>query len=124
MGSAVLIAETTLLIDDLVLTPINHLEGALRGGVMGPSDQALLRRTVQFSRVITPVENIQVWNATSDGFSFVISHESRIGPGLRGPPGFVASWRPLYQNRDAIRITAWSVGFPRRALHWTWSDDT
>jgi hypothetical protein len=59
---------------------------------------------VQFSRVITPVEDIQVWNATSDGFSFVISYESRDGPGLHGNPGFVASWRPVYQNRPAVKV--------------------
>jgi len=41
-----------------------------------------LRPTVQFSRVITVVEDIQVWNATSDGFSFVISFASRSGPGF------------------------------------------
>jgi hypothetical protein len=35
---------------------------------------------VQFSRVITSVEDIQMWNATSDGFSFVISFASRSGP--------------------------------------------
>jgi hypothetical protein len=39
-------------------------------------------RIVQFSRVITPVEEIQTWNATSYGFSFVISYRSRSGPGL------------------------------------------
>jgi hypothetical protein len=58
---------------------------------------------MQFSRVITPVEDIQIWNASSDGFSFVISYESRSGPGLQGNPGFVASWR--YQNRSAVKIT-------------------
>jgi hypothetical protein len=56
---------------------------------MGPSDQAFLRRIVQFSRVITPVEDIQVWNATRDGFSFVISFASRSGPGFRRNPGFI-----------------------------------
>ena len=55
--------------------------------VNGPSDQPFVRRTVQFSRVITPLEDIQVWNATSDGFSFVISFASRSGPGFRGNPG-------------------------------------
>ena len=39
-------------------------------------------RIVQFSRVITPVEEIQTWNATSHGFSFVISYQSRSGPVL------------------------------------------
>jgi hypothetical protein len=71
---------------------------------MGPSGQDFLRRTVQFSRVITPVDDIQVWNATSDGFSFVISFASRSGPGFRGNPGFIASWRPIHQNRTAVKV--------------------
>ena len=61
-------------------------------------------RIVQFSRVITPVEEIQTWNATSYDFSFVISYQSRSGPGLQGNPGFVASWRPVYQNRPAVKV--------------------
>jgi hypothetical protein len=65
-------------------------------------------RIVQFSRVITPVEEIQTWNATSYGFSFVISYQSRSGPGLQDNPGFVASWRPAYQNRPAVKV----VGSP------------
>jgi len=64
---------------------------------------------VQFSRVIIPVEEIQIWNATSYGFSFVISYESRSGPGLQGNPGFVASWRPVYQNRHAVKDRRLSV---------------
>jgi len=59
---------------------------------------------VQFSRVITSVEDIQIWNATSYGFSFVISYESRGGPGLQGNPGFVASWCPVHQNRPAVKV--------------------
>jgi hypothetical protein len=51
------------------------------------------------------LEGMEIWSAASDGFSFVISHESLTGPGLHGPPGFMASWRPLHQNRSAIRIT-------------------
>ena len=58
---------------------------------------------MQFSR-ITSFVDLQIWNATSDGFSFVISFESRNGPGLHGRPGFVASWRPIYQNRSAIKV--------------------
>ena len=58
---------------------------------------------MQFSRLISFV-NLQIWNATSIGFSFVISFESRSGPGLHGRPGFVASWRPIYQNRSAIKV--------------------
>ena len=57
---------------------------------------------MQFSRIISFVD-LQVWNATNNGFSFVISFSSRSGPGFHGRPGFVASWRPIYQNRSAIR---------------------
>ena len=59
---------------------------------------------MQFSRINSPVEGLQIWNASSDGFSFVISFESRNGPGLHGHPGFVASWRPIYPSRCAIKI--------------------
>jgi hypothetical protein len=47
--------------------------------------------TLHFSRVVSPLEDMEIWSATSDGFSFVISHESRSGPGFHGRPGFVAS---------------------------------
>jgi hypothetical protein len=60
--------------------------------------------SMQFSRVITSVEDIQIWNASSGGFSFVISYENRSGPGLHGNTGFVVSWRPVDQNRSAIKI--------------------
>ena len=52
---------------------------------------------MQFSR-ITRFVDLQIWNATSNGFSFVISFENRSGPGLHGRPGFVVSWRPIYQK--------------------------
>jgi hypothetical protein len=67
---------------------------------------------MQFSRVITPVEDIQIWHASSNGFSFVISHASRSGPGLQGNPGFAASWRPIYQNRSAVKV----IGSPFKTL--------
>jgi hypothetical protein len=67
---------------------------------------------MQFSRVITPVEDIQIWNASSNGFSFVISYESRSGPGLQGNPGFGASWRPIYKNRSAVKV----IGSPFKTL--------
>jgi hypothetical protein len=51
-----------------------------------------------------PVEGMEIWSADSDGFSFVISYESPSGPGFQGEAGFLASWRPLYQSRRAIRI--------------------
>jgi hypothetical protein len=60
--------------------------------------------TMEFTRVISPVEEMEIWSASSDGFSFVISYESRSGPGLHGHTGFVASWRPIDQNRSAIKI--------------------
>jgi hypothetical protein len=65
---------------------------------------------MQFSRVILPVEDIQIWDASSDGFSFEISYESRSGSGLQGNPGFVASWR--YQNWSAVKV----IGSPFATL--------
>jgi hypothetical protein len=66
---------------------------------------------LQFSRVVSPVEDMEVWNASSDGFSFVISYENSSGPGFHGRSiskpqtyGFVASWRPIHQNRCAVRV--------------------
>jgi hypothetical protein len=59
---------------------------------------------MQFTRVVSPIEDMEIWNASSDGFSFVISYESRSGPGFHGPPGYVASWRSLSQNTAAIRV--------------------
>ncbi|HWX30262.1 MAG TPA: hypothetical protein VNZ53_22835 [Steroidobacteraceae bacterium] len=47
---------------------------------------------------------MKIWKANSNGFSFVISYESRSGPGFHGRTGFVASWRPIDQNRSAIRV--------------------
>ena len=40
----------------------------------------------------------------SNGFSFVISFETRSGPGLRGRHGYLASWRPIHQSRCAIKV--------------------
>jgi hypothetical protein len=45
---------------------------------------------MQFARVISRVEDMEIWNANGNGFSFVISHESPSGPGLQGRAGFVA----------------------------------
>jgi hypothetical protein len=57
---------------------------------------------VQFIR--SPVEDMEIWNGSGNGFSFVISYESRSGPGFHGRTGFMASWRPIHQNISAIRI--------------------
>jgi hypothetical protein len=51
-----------------------------------------------------PVDDMEIWGASSDGFSFVISHETRNGPGFHGHPGYVASWRRLYRGSGAIKI--------------------
>ncbi|MCP3459588.1 hypothetical protein NLN62_04205 [Bradyrhizobium sp. CCGUVB23] len=59
---------------------------------------------LHFTRVDTSRDELEIWMASSDGFSFVISNESRTGPGLHGQPGFIASWRPIHLNRPAIKI--------------------
>jgi len=59
---------------------------------------------MQFARIVSPVEDMEIWNASSSGFSFVISYESRGGLGFHGRTGFVASWRPIDQNRSAVRV--------------------
>ncbi|MEY9470858.1 hypothetical protein ABH992_003257 [Bradyrhizobium yuanmingense] len=56
---------------------------------------------LQFHRAI---EGTEIWSASSDGYSFVISFQSPTGPGFRGRLGYVASWRPLDQSRGSIRI--------------------
>jgi hypothetical protein len=60
-----------------------------------------LLMALQFHRV---VDYLEIWSASSDGFSFVITHESRAGPGFHGRPGYVASWRQLYLGCGAIKI--------------------
>ncbi|WP_426610977.1 hypothetical protein [Bradyrhizobium sp. McL0616] len=59
---------------------------------------------LHFVRVDTPVHALEIWMACSGGFSFVISNESRTGPGLHGKPGLVASWRPVQANKSAIKL--------------------
>ncbi|WGS18524.1 MULTISPECIES: hypothetical protein [unclassified Bradyrhizobium] len=56
---------------------------------------------LHFSRVLGDLE---IWIASSYGYSFVISNESRTGPGLHGEPGFVASWRPDFLNKPAVEV--------------------
>jgi hypothetical protein len=56
---------------------------------------------LQFHRA---VEGMEIWSASSDGFSFVITYESPVGPGFHGRPGYVASWRPIHQSSGAIKI--------------------
>jgi hypothetical protein len=59
---------------------------------------------MQFTRVVSPIEEMEVWNASSNAVSFVISYESRSGPGFHGRTGFAASWRPVDQNRSAVSL--------------------
>jgi hypothetical protein len=67
---------------------------------------------MQFTRVVSLLEDMEIWNGSSNGFSFVISYESRSGPGFHGRTGFVASWRPIHQNRCAVRV----IGSPFKML--------
>ena len=57
---------------------------------------------LQFHRA---VEDMEIWSATSEGYSFVISHENPTGSGFHGRAGYIASWRPVYEVRGAVRIT-------------------
>ncbi|RZN10790.1 hypothetical protein CWO91_11345 [Bradyrhizobium genosp. SA-3] len=56
---------------------------------------------LQFHRA---VEHLEVWSASSNGFSFVITYESPNGPGFHGRPGYMASWRPLRVSKGATKI--------------------
>jgi hypothetical protein len=48
---------------------------------------------------------MEIWSAMSNDFSFVISYESRTGPGFRGQTGYVASWRSMGgTNMGSVRI--------------------
>ena len=60
---------------------------------------------MQFTRVIGPIEEMEVWKASSNAASFVISYESQSGPGFHGQTGFAVSWRPIDQNRSAALRT-------------------
>jgi hypothetical protein len=59
---------------------------------------------LHFSRIGPATGELEIWSASERGFSFVVSNESRSGPGFHGRPGFVASWRPIDINRPAIRV--------------------
>ena len=74
------------------------------GEVLFPPDGSSCGFVMQFNRVSGPVEDLHMWSATSNGFSFVISFETRNGPGLRGRHGYLASWRPIHQSRCAIKV--------------------
>jgi hypothetical protein len=56
---------------------------------------------LQFHRA---VEHMDLWSASSDGFSFVITYESPAGPGFRGRACYVASWRRAIGSGGAVKI--------------------
>jgi hypothetical protein len=47
---------------------------------------------------------MEVWKASSNAASFVISFESRSGPGFQGETGYAVSWRPIDQSRSATSV--------------------
>jgi hypothetical protein len=74
---------------------------------------------MEFTRVISPVADMEIWSGSSNGFSFVISYESRSGPGFRGQPGYVASWRSLsseYGRHPGWRLALRNARSGRRSL--------
>ena len=50
------------------------------------------------------VEHMDVWSASSADISFVITFASPTGPGFHGRHGFLASWRPQYSRRGAVKV--------------------
>ena len=51
-----------------------------------------------FSPSDTPLHDLQVWHAESDGYSFVISHERQ------SKQRFIASWRPRHTSRLGVAL--------------------
>jgi len=51
------------------------------------------------------VKNMEVWSASSAENSFVITFASPSSSGFHGRHGFLASWRPLYSNLGAVKVT-------------------
>lgn len=56
------------------------------------------------------VTHMDIWSASTHCLSFVISFESTDGPGFHGRPGYMASWRPLYESTGAIELDASPFG--------------
>lgn len=57
--------------------------------------------SLQFHRA---VENMDVWSASRDDISFVITFASPSGPSFHGRRGFLASWRPLHSRIGAVKV--------------------
>jgi hypothetical protein len=59
---------------------------------------------MEFTRIVSPIEGMEAWKASSDTASFVISFENRSGPGFRDETGYAVSWRPIDQTRSASSV--------------------
>jgi hypothetical protein len=57
---------------------------------------------LQFFRAF---DGMDVWSASSHGFSFVISYDSPERPDFHGNAGYWASWHPVYLGSLAVEIT-------------------
>jgi hypothetical protein len=47
---------------------------------------------------------MQIWSASAEGYSFVISFETPVGPGFHGRLGYLATWRPTHGRTGAVNI--------------------
>jgi hypothetical protein len=56
---------------------------------------------MQFTRINSSIEGMEVWNASSGAASFVINYESRNGRGFQSDTGYAVSWRPIDHSRSA-----------------------
>jgi hypothetical protein len=59
---------------------------------------------LQFSRVVSPVEDMEIWNASSNGFSFAINYESRLQANDRDIGRGNVQWRFLRPMIRCARI--------------------
>jgi hypothetical protein len=59
---------------------------------------------MEFTRIASPIEGMEAWNASSSAASFVISYENRSGPVFHGETGYAVSWRPIDQSRSATSV--------------------
>jgi hypothetical protein len=77
----------------------------LIAGISKRRRKSAVGMVMEFSRVISPLEDMEIWNASGGGFSFVISYESRSGPGFHGLTWFrgVVASDPSEQGRHQDR---------------------
>jgi hypothetical protein len=59
---------------------------------------------LHFTPAESPLKDLEMWQASSSEYSFVISHEVRQQSEVHGKPAFVASWRSRYNNKPAITV--------------------